>query len=419
MEHNQSWKRSFLIITAGQALSQIGSSAVSFSLIWWLASFTGSAMVMGISGLVAFLPMALLSPAAGIIADKYNRKIVCMASDLAVGIVAALFALGLAFIEAPVWLALVILFVRAAVGAFQPPAYQAMIPQIVPAEELVRAGGWGQMVASGSYILGPVLGAALYAAFPLHIILLSDLVGALLACLALFLVYVPSLAPAASEPSARENTSAAEKPGFILQVREGIEVFKQDRSLALIMIIEALCSLFYLPLSTFYPLMTSSYFAASAWHGSAIEALYAIGMLVTAALFGSVLKVKRHLLVAYIGLMGIGLTSVVSGLLPPTMAGWFVFAAMCMLMGGFSNVYSIPLIAYMQTTIDPSRMGRAFSILTLLASVTMPVGLAIAGPIAEAIGVNVWFAVAGFGMVLAAGIGFLGNHKLQSAVAAE
>ena len=69
---NKNWKTKFFTIAIGQMVSLVGSSAVQFALIWWIASETGSAIMMGLSGMVAFLPMTLLSPAAGIIADKYR-----------------------------------------------------------------------------------------------------------------------------------------------------------------------------------------------------------------------------------------------------------------------------------------------------------------------------------------------------------
>ena len=70
---NKSWKQKFLTISIGQMASLIGSSAVQFSLIWWIASETGSPIMMGLSGLAAFLPATLLSPAAGIAADRYLK----------------------------------------------------------------------------------------------------------------------------------------------------------------------------------------------------------------------------------------------------------------------------------------------------------------------------------------------------------
>lgn len=138
---NKSWKQKFLTISIGQMASLIGSSAVQFSLIWWIASETGSPIMMGLSGLAAFLPATLLSPVAGIVADRYHRKYICILADLFIGFSAMVFAVLLWKYDMPVWTALVILFFRSVGNAFHQPAFQAMIPQFVPADKLVQAGG--------------------------------------------------------------------------------------------------------------------------------------------------------------------------------------------------------------------------------------------------------------------------------------
>ena len=63
------------------------------------------------------------------------------------------------------------------------------------------------------------------------------------------------------------------------------------------------------------------------------------------------------------------------------------------------NVHTIPLTAYIQETVAPKKMGRAFSVLTLISSVPMPVGLLFSSPIAEKVGVNVWFFISGLCML--------------------
>lgn len=68
---------------------------------------------------------------------------------------------------------------------------------------------------------------------------------------------------------------------------------------------------------------------------------------------------------------------------------------MCVLMGASANVHIIPLTAYIQETVDEKKMGRAFSMLTLISSVTTPVGLLVSSPIAEHTGVNTWFFISG------------------------
>lgn len=398
----QSWKRKFWIISIGQIASLIGSSAVQFALIWWIASETGSAIMMGLSGLVAFLPATLLSPAAGIVADRYHRKYICIFADLFIGVSAAIFSVLLWLFEMPVWTALIILFFRSIGNAFHQPAFQAMIPQFVPAEDLVKIGGWNQLIASGSFLLGPAIGAALYAAFSLPVILLTDLLGAIIASVMLAAVQIAPM-----------RRLEHESRDTMQELKEGIAVFRADKALTLLIVVETLCMVFYMPLSSFYPLMTSDYFNATAWHGSVVEILYAAGMMVAAFLFSSVIKVKRHLLLSYVGMLGVGVTSAVGGLLPPEMWGWFIFALACGVMGAFGNVHSIPLIAYMQATIPAEKMGRAFSLIALAASLSMPVGLLVASPVAETVGVNVWFLLSGIGTVVVTTVGLFLHKRMQ------
>ena len=163
---------------------------------------------------------------------------------------------------------------------------------------------------------------------------------------------------------------------------------------------EAFCMFFYAPLSSFYPLMTSDYFDLSAMYGSAVELAFAVGMMASSLLFSSVLKVKRKIRTSFIGLFGMGIMSAVCGLVPPVMTGWAAFALCCVGLGASGNVHTIPLMAYIQETAAPEKMGRAFSVLTLISSVTMPVGLLFSSPIAEKAGVDRWFFISGAAIVI-------------------
>jgi DHA3 family macrolide efflux protein-like MFS transporter len=151
------WKRRFFTIVAGQTISLIGSSAVQFSLIWWLASETTSPIMMSLAGLFAFLPQLLLGPFAGVWIDRWRRKTVIICADMFTGLVAALFALSFLVWSPPYWLVCVVLGVRAVAGVFHTPAIQAVVPMLVPGEELVKANGWSQLLQAGAFMLGPVI----------------------------------------------------------------------------------------------------------------------------------------------------------------------------------------------------------------------------------------------------------------------
>ena len=388
MEKTQKWKSQFMIVALGQAVSMLGSHGVQFALIWWLAEKTSSPLMLGISGFAAYLPMTLFSPLAGIAADRYNRKFISVFSDMGMGSAALIYAVLLYFFDLPVWTVFVMLCVRGIGSTFQQPAIQSIIPQLVPKNQLVKTNGWMQLLNSGSFLLGPVIGASLYAIFPMPIVLMSDVAGAILASIALAVVKIPEL----------EKTEQEEQH-FIAEIREGLQVFKEDKKLFYIVIAEALCMFFYAPLSSLYPLMTSDYFKLSAMYGSAVELSFAIGMMVSSLLFSSVLKINRKIRVSFMGLFGMGVISLLCGIIPPVYAGWFFFAGSCICLGASGNVHTIPLTAYMQETISPDKMGRAFSVLTLISSVTMPIGLLFSSPIAERVGVNVWFFISGLCMI--------------------
>lgn len=151
-----------------------------------------------------------------------------------------------------------------------------------------------------------------------------------------------------------------EEQHFIAEIKEGLQVFKEDKKLFYIVIAEALCMFFYAPLSSFYPLMTSDYFKLSAMYGSAVELSFAIGMMVSSLLFSSVLKINRKIRISFVGLSGMGVMSLICGIIPPTYIGWFFFAGGCICLGASGNVHTIPLTAYMQETISPEKWGGHF-----------------------------------------------------------
>lgn len=392
MFEKDKWKTKFIMVALGQAVSMLGSYGVQFALIWWLAEKTSSPFMLGMSGLVAYLPMTLLSPLAGIMADRYNRKLISIFSDMAMGIIALLYAVFLYFYDLPVWTVLMMLCARGIGSTFQQPAIQSIIPQLVPKNQLVKANGWMQLLNSGSFLLGPVIGASLYAIFPMSVVLMSDVVGAILASMALAVVKIPELAK-----------TEAEKKHFLVEMKEGLEVFRKDERLFDIVTAEALCMFFYAPISSFYPLMTSDYFNLSSMYGSAVELCFAMGMIISSFLFSSVLKIEKKIRTSFIGLLGMGIMSAVCGMIPPVYAGWFFFAASCMGLGVFWNVHNIPLNAYIQETVEPEKMGRAFSVLTLISSVTMPVALIFSSPVAEKTGVEKWLLISGISMIFITG----------------
>jgi DHA3 family macrolide efflux protein-like MFS transporter len=386
---NAAWRRPYYTILAGQAVSQVGSSAVQFALIWYLAQETASPAAMGLAGLAAFLPGALLSPAAGIVADRHNRKRVCISADLSAGIMATAFALAMGAWGVSVAAVIALLAAREAATSFQAPAMQAMVPQIVPAESLVEAGGMSQAISSASYVLGPVVGGLLFAALPLPVILVTDLVGALVAAITLGVVPVG------------DHRAEGERPKLhpVRELRDGLAVFWEDRVLTQVIVSFLVFMVFFMPLSSFYPLMTSDFFGLGAFEGSLVEMSWALGMLV-AGIAVAKANIKDEVRASFLATVALGATCIASGLLPQSFGGWVAFAVLCGAMGATATCYDVPIVAYMQKSIAPEKLGRAFSAFQIVSMVSTPIGLAIASPVAEALGVNAWFGISGVAIAL-------------------
>ena len=389
MDKTHSWKTKFLTIAVGQAVSLIGSSAVQFALIWWMSATTGSALLLSVAGLVAFIPQMVLGPFAGVWIDRCKRKSVVMGADLAIGAVAAVFAAYFALSgDPPVWTACVVLGLRAVGSVFHTPAIQALIPLLVPQEELMRANGWSQFMQSGAYMLGPALGALLYSICPMPVLLLTDLLGAVVAAGTVAVVHV-------DEPGA----TGAAMPDFKAEFREGVEVYRARPALLYLLMGAGLCMLFFLPLSTLFPLMSSTYFALNAAHGSAVEIIYAAGMMLSALVLGRI-RGGNLLKRAWVGLVVLAVATLLCGVLPNSYGYFWVYAALCAALGVSSNIYGIPVMAHMQADIPPEKMGRAFSLLGSVMSLAMPLGLLVAGPCAERWGVHRWFFLSGVAMLV-------------------
>ncbi len=406
MNENKKWQAGFLTVAVGQTVSLIGSSAVQFALIWWMAKETSSAMMLSVAGLVAYLPQIFLGPFAGVWIDRMKRKYVVIGADLFIGMIAALFAIFFLVAAPPVWTVCLVLGVRAVGGVFHQPAIQAIVPMLVPKEELMKANGWSQFMQSGAFMLGPVIGAMMFGALPMEVILITDLVGAVVASITVAITKIPEV-----------GKTGAEYPDFVAEFKEGIEVYRKDSKLLSLLAAAGLCMIFFMPLSSLYPLMSSAYFGVSAFHGGLVEFIYALGMMISALLIGVISQKRDKIHVAWIGLAGLAAITLVAGILPSGMVFFWIFAGVCMIMGACGNIYGIPIMAYMQETIAPDMQGRAFSLLGTVMSLAMPIGLIIAGPCAEKFGVNTWFLVSGICMIVVVGLIFLffsSGNKLKS-----
>lgn len=306
MEKYNNWKLKFYTIWAGQAVSLITSAILQMAIIFYLTEKTGSAMVLSMASLVGFLPYAVFGPAIGVLVDRHDRKKIMIGADLIIAAAGAVLAIVALYMELPIWMVMVVLFIRSIGTAFHTPALNAVTPLLVPEEQLTKCAGYSQSLQSISYIVSPAVAALLYSVWELNAIIAIDVLGAVIASITIAIVRIPKLG----------DQVQSLKPNFIREMKEGMAVLRQNKGLFALLLVGTLYMFVYMPIDTLYPLITMEYFNGTPMHISITEIAYASGMLIGGLLLGLFGNYQKRILLitASIFMMGISLT--ISGLLP-------------------------------------------------------------------------------------------------------
>ncbi len=191
--------RTFLIIWIGQLTSMLGSGLIGFALAVWIYDKTGQATPFALTALFGSLPRILLSPIAGAVTDRWNRKWIMLISDSLSGVITLITAVLLLTGNMQVWMIYLISFFESVFGSFQEPAYSASIVMLVPKEQLTRANSMVQMGQAIQSILTPIMAGALFATIGMTGIIIIDVVTYLFALFTLIIVHIPQPEPVAEE----------------------------------------------------------------------------------------------------------------------------------------------------------------------------------------------------------------------------
>lgn len=347
-KENSNWKQKFFTIWTGQAVSLITSAILQMTIIFYLTEKTQSAVVLSMASLIGFLPYAVFGPAIGVLVDRYDRKMIMICADLIIASAGGVLAVIAIYMELPVWIVMVVLFIRSVGTAFHSPALSAVTPLLVPEEELTKCAGYSQSLQSISYILSPAAAAFLYSVWELNAIIAIDVVGAVIACIAVALVHIPKVN--IEQESLKRN--------FIGEMKQGLFVLKENKGLFTLLLIGTLYMLVYMPINALYPLISMEHFGGTPMHISITEIAYASGMLTGGLLLGLFGGYKKRitLITASIFMMGVSLT--ISGLLP---SNEFIFFVLCCgIMGLSVPFYSGVQTALFQEKIKPEYLDVYF-----------------------------------------------------------
>ena len=386
------WKQKFAVLWVGQALSILTSMLSQYALIWYLTDLTGSSTVLSLATMAALLPQGILSLFTGAFADRFDRRTIMIAADGAIGaisLVLALMAWRAPLTPGPI---LLVAALRSVGGAFHAPCLQAVTPLIAPPEALTRCAGWSQGIQTVSMLLSPALAAALYAAVPLHWIILLDTLGAVFAICGLLLARLPAL----------KVGDAGQKLRLWQDTREGFAVLRSHRWLWQLCLICALFSVAFMPVSALFPLMSMQYFGREAAAAALVETAFSVGMLAGSVLLGLWGGGKDKILTMTAAVLAMGGALAVTGVLPPS--GFWWFAGLSLLMGVTCPFFNSVFMALIQEKVEAQYLGRVLGLSGAMMTLASPIGLGATALLAEHTGLTLWFLLAGVVTLLCGGL---------------
>lgn len=388
------WKKKYFTMLAGQSVSLITSGILQMSIIFYLTAKTNSAMVLSIATLMGFLPQAVIGPFAGTFVDRHSRKGVMIGADLMIAATGGFLAVVSVFMELPIWLIMLVLFVRSIGNAFHSPASSAVTPLMVPQDQLTKCAGYNQTMQAAVSLISPAAAAFLYSVWSLSTIILLDIIGAVLACGVVAVLSIPN-------PPIRPGES---QNSFFRDMKEGYFELKKNKGLFALLWIGTAYMFFFMPISALYPLMSMGYFRGTPTHASIAEIAFAGGMLAGGILLSVWGGFKNRIFSIGLSVLVMGVSIAISGLLPTN--AFFIFVICCTVMGLTSPFYGVQN-ALFQEQLPPEYLGRVFSLLGSVMSFAMPLGLLCSGIFAELIGVEKWFLLCGIGIIAVAVLVFV------------
>lgn len=394
------WKKNITLFLSGQAISLFGSSLVQYAIMWYITLQTKSGIMMTLSIIAGFIPLFVLSPFAGVWADRYNRKRLIIIADAIIAfatlIVAVVFMLG----YNDFWLLFLVSFIRALGQGIQTPAIGAILPQLVPEDKLLRVNGINGSIQAFVNLVSPMVSGALLTLVSIELIFFIDVITAVIAIVILATIPVTTHAKALEAATVR----------YFHDMMEGIKYIRSNRYIKRYFLFTALFFILITPAAFLTPLQVTRNYGDEVWRLTVIEITFSGGMMLGGALMASWGGFRNRVHTMIISALGMGLCTIGLGVIP-----MFSFYSVVMLLFGLDMpVFNTPAVALLQEKVEENYLGRVFGVQTMIHSSMMPLGMLIFGPLSDYITIESMLIVTGI-LMLIIGILVIGDKEFISA----
>ncbi|MDL2274431.1 MFS transporter, partial [Oscillospiraceae bacterium OttesenSCG-928-G22] len=349
MQYN--WKKNTAVFLTSQAISIFGSSLVQYAISWHIMLTTKSGVYTTLAIVCGFVPMLLLSPFAGVWADRYSRKRLIILSDGGIALVTLILAILFLAGYDSIWLMLAVLAIRGVGTAIQNPCVNAILPDVVPTEQLTRVNGIYGSLTSFINLLSPMLGGVLLGVWPIEYIFFIDVCTAAIAIAVMLTSF--------SLPR-QEREGAPGKTDYFREMKEGFTYILQTKFLRTLLLIVIVFCFFAAPLAFLTPLQVARNYGDDVWRLSAIEVAFSMGMVLGGLLISAWGGMKNRVHTMTLSCLCMAAGSAALGF----SMGFWPYVAVMAFVGLTMPLFNTPSMVILQERIDPGVIGRVFSVMT-------------------------------------------------------
>ncbi|WP_042477279.1 MFS transporter [Bacillus ndiopicus] len=375
----ENWKRNIALFLTSQTISLFGSALVQYAIMWHVTLTTQSGMMMTIFILCGFVPTFLLSPFAGVWADRYNRKWLIAIADGVIALSTLVLAIVFLMGYEEMWLLFVIAAIRSFGAGVQTPAVGAILPQIVPEEKLTKVNGINGSIQAGIMFIAPMVSAALLSLATLEIIFFIDVVTAALAIFTLLFFLKIAV----------HEKAMGEQVGYIEDFKQGLRYIREHAFLKSFFLFFAMLFFLIAPMAFLTPLQVARSFGDDVWRLTVIELTFSVGMMAggsAIAMWGGFQNRVHTMLFAGIIM---ALCTISFGFVP----NFLVYSVLMLICGIAMPIFNTPSTVLLQEKVEGNYLGRIFGVFGMISSSMMPIGMLVFGPLADVIAIE-WILIA-------------------------
>ena len=397
MESQSNWRKRTILFFASQCITLFGSQIVQMAIVWYVTLQTNSGAWVAAFSVCSYLPQFFVSFIGGVWADRYNRKYLIIGADALIAAVTLAMMLTMPYITAePMLLAALLLMsiIRSAGAGIQNPAVNAVIPQLVPGEHLMRYNGINATMQSVVQFGAPAAAALVLTMSTLRTTLLIDILTAVIGIGVFSCILLPK------QEKSQEMTSVLADIGVGIRYAHSCMVVRKT------LVIYGLFVFLTVPAGYLSGLLVSRVFGDTYWYLTAVELIGFGGMMLGGLLMSIWGGFKSRRLTLVAGLVMFGTMAIGMGV-----SSHFILYLILMALYGIAlTMVQTTITTMLQENSETSMQGRVFGLMSSLYSSCYPIGMALFGPLADTIPLQWIMVISGIALITVAGVAYCDRH---------